>query len=192
MKRILYKHKVTGELYSKCGYQHWNNEITLKFYPLNKKLEPIEITTKDIVDTDALYKKIGICPEFREAQNRNDNNALNNALNVFDEIELNVKIELKDTIINGVYEIVFYCPLCGEKLKHKGGAYLTSPVQYDNFCKNDDCGFSICTSRWHSGSLVCGNDKDEVERIITSGTFDEKEELDEYSKKMLRYVGGKR
>lgn len=185
---ILYKHKGTGELYHKGGYSHWNKVIALKFYPLNEKLEPIIIETKEIVDADAIYNRKGICPEFRAAQDKNDENALNNALNTFERIELDVKIELKDTIIPGVFEIKYICPLCGSVLKQQGGAYLTSPLQYDNNCTKEGCGFTICTSRWHSGSLVCGTDKDEVYRIITSGTFEENKELDEYSKKMLRYL----
>lgn len=184
----LYKHKETGELYRQDGYSHRNKVIELKFSPLNKNLERITIETKEIIDADAIYNKKGICPEFREAQNKNDENALNNALNTFEQIELDVKIELKDTIISGVFEIKYICPLCGSILKQHGGAYLTSPPQYDNNCIKDGCGFSTCTSRWHSGSLVCGTDKDEVYRIVTSGTFEEKEELEEYSKKMLKYV----
>ena len=80
------------------------------------------------------------------------------------------------------------CPLCGSKMKQEGGVYLTSPLKYDNFCTKDGCRFQVCTSRWHSGSLVCGTDKKEIEKIITTGTFDEKEELDEYSRKMLRHT----
>lgn len=188
----LYKHKGTGELYYQDGYSHWNKVIALKFSPLNKKLERITIETEEIIDVDAIYNKKGICPEFREAQKKNDENALNNALYTFEQIELDVKIELKDTIIPGVFEIKHICPLCGSVLKQQGGVYLTDPPQYDNNCTSDGCGFTICTSRWHSGSLVCGTDKDEVYRIVTSGTFDEREELEEYSKKMLRYVGSKR
>lgn len=183
-----YKHKDTGELYEKSGYSNWNNVIALKFYPFNKKLKPITIETAHKVDADAIYNKKGICEEYRAAQKLNDETALEHALKTFEKVELNIKRELKDTIIPGVYEMVYYCPLCGSKMKQDGGAYLTSPLQFDNFCTKDGCGYKICTSRWHSGSLVCGTDKNEVERIITSGTFDEKEELDDYSKKMLRHT----
>ena len=186
-----YKHKETGEIYKNSGYSNWNGVITLRFYPFNKNLSPIEITTTNKVDAEAIYKKFGICTEYREAQKTNDNNAVNHALETFDEIELNINKELKDTIIPGVYEIIYICPLCGSKMIHKGGAYLTNPLQYDSFCTNDNCDFDVCTSIWYSGSLVCGNDKKEVERIVTSGTFNEKVELDEYSRKMLRYINNK-
>ena len=187
-----YKHKETEEIYDKCGYSNYNGIIELKFYPFNKKLKPIIISTPKEIDTDALYKKIGICEEYRAAQKLNDETALEHALKTFEKVELNIKRELKDTIIPGVYEMVYYCPLCGSKMKDAGVAYLTSPLQYDNFCTKDECGFNICTSRWHSGSLVCGTDKNEIERIITSGTFEEQEELEKYSKKMLKYVGSQK
>ena len=187
-----YKHKETEEIYDNCGYSNYNGIIELEFYPFNKKLKPIIISTPKEIDTDALYKKIGICEEYRAAQKLNNETALEHALKTFEKVELNIKRELKDTIIPGVYELVYYCPLCGSKMKETGGAYLTSPLQYDNFCTKDECGFNICTSRWHSGSLVCGTDKNEIERIITSGTFEEQEELEKYSKKMLKYVGSQK
>ena len=185
---IYYKHKDTGELYEKRGYSNGNNFIELILYPFNKKLYPITITTEHVVDTDSIYNEKGICQEYQDARKMNDDAALEHVLKTFEEIELNTKIELKDTIIPGVYEMIYICPLCGSKMKQEGGAYLTSPLKYDNFCTKDGCGFQVCTSRWHSGSLVCGTDKKEVEKIITTGTFDEKEELDEYSRKMLRHT----
>lgn len=144
---IYYKHKDTGELYEKRGYSNGNNFIELMFYPFNKKLYPITITTKHVVDTDAIYKEKGICQEYHDARKMNDDVALENVLKTFEEIELNTKIELKDTIIPGVYEMIYICPLCGSKMKQEGCVYLTSPLQFDNFCTKDGCGFQVCTSR---------------------------------------------
>ena len=73
---IYYKHKDTGELYEKRGYSNGNNFIELMFYPFNKKLYPITITTEHVVDTDSIYKEKGICQEYHDARKMNDDAAL--------------------------------------------------------------------------------------------------------------------
>ena len=192
---MFYRHKETGIIYECLSYSHRHGVITHTFTPLKNKgydiKDKIEVSTNDIIDVDKMYEKhksgsISYL-EYCEETNKNEINAKNHCLEIFEKIDSKPKIELVE-IVPGSYMIQYICPWCGKPLKQEGGAYLTYPLQYDNFCKTDNCGYWICTSRWHSGMIVCGMDKDEILRVITSGTSEEKENLYEISRKIKRMI----
>ena len=68
--------------------------------------------------------------------------------------------------------ISLQCPECGSVLKVKGGAILTSPLQYEHICSNKDCHYHVCLSSIHSGMYALVTD--EQERSINEGTYSER------------------
>ena len=192
---MFYKHKKTGIIYDHPSYSHIRGVITYTFTPLKNKgygtKDKIEVSTNDIIDADKIYEKYKSGSisylEYSKETNKNEINAKNHCLEIFEEIDSEPKIELVE-IAPGFHMIQYNCPWCGKPLKQEGGAYLTYPPQYDNFCKTDNCGYWICTSRWHSGMIVCGMDKDKILRVITSGTNEEQENLYKISRKIKRMI----
>ena len=67
--------------------------------------------------------------------------------------------------------IVLRCPECGSPLKVEGGAYLTSPLQYEHKCSNKDCKYEVCTCSIYSGMYAAVTDYQEEK--IKDGTFRE-------------------
>ena len=192
---MFYRHKKTGIIYNRPSFSHWHGVIIHTFTPLNNKgydtKDKIEVSTNDIIDVDKMYEKYKSGSisylEYCKETNKNVINAENHFLEIFEEIDSEPKIELVE-IAPGFHMIQYICPWCGKPLKQEGGAYLTYPPQYDNFCKTDNCGYWICTSRWHSGMIVCGMDKDDILRVITSGTSEEQENLYKISRIIKRMV----
>ena len=68
-------------------------------------------------------------------------------------------------------KIILHCPECGSELKTKGGAILTSPLQYEHKCSNPDCTYERCTSSYYSGMFAAVTD--EQEEKIKDGTYNE-------------------
>ena len=68
-------------------------------------------------------------------------------------------------------KIILRCPECGSELKTKGGAILTSPLQYEHKCSNPDCTYERCTSSYYSGMIAAVTD--EQEEKIKNGTYKE-------------------
>lgn len=83
-------------------------------------------------------------------------------------------VEVKQVIPRHPIHIVLKCPVCGAELKVKGGAILTSPLQYENVCSDKNCNYGgICTSSYYSGMYAAVTD--EQETAIANGTYKERE-----------------
>lgn len=68
--------------------------------------------------------------------------------------------------------ITLICPECGHPLQVKGGAILTSPLQYEHECSNKDCSYHKCTLSIFSGMYALVTD--EQEKCINDGTYSER------------------
>lgn len=81
-------------------------------------------------------------------------------------------VVIEPVIARHPIRIVLRCPVCGSELKVKGGAILSSPLQYENVCSNPDCNYGgICTSTYYSGMYAAVTDKQES--AITNMTYNE-------------------
>ena len=86
----------------------------------------------------------------------------------------NPSIKIEPVIPRHPIHIVLRCPVCDSDLKLKGGALLSSPLQYENVCSDKNCTYGgIRTRSYYSGMYAAVTD--EQEAAIANGTYEERE-----------------
>ena len=158
---MAWKNKQNGKFYDVCRYSCVEDEETTVFKCWDKTI-PEKITVKTLTNDKLI---IGSSEKHKEA-----------IMEIFDNVPLQPIFETTD--VEKKYKKIIIdikCPLCGSTLEWDGSVLLSYPSQYRHACPK--CDYHTTLHHFYQGQVVYCTSDEEAYRIITKGTWEEKNQL---------------